>query len=529
MRHLPRLVALLLIAVPAAASAQQTRPERTDFKETSSYADVVGFLDSLRLRGALFRQGIIGYSPEGKPIPYLILSRPLIGTPGEAARSGKPVVYIQANIHAGEIEGKEAIQMLVRDLTLGSLRPLLDSLVLLVVPIYNSDGNDRWAPGEVNRPGQNGPAVVGTRANGQGYDLNRDYVKLEAPETRGALALINAWDPDAFIDLHTTDGSYHGYRLTYAPGLNPNSPPANDYVRDWFLPTIRERVRKRHHEEMFWYGNFRNQDPDSLTLGWETYDARPRFGTNLMGMRGRISILSEAYSNDDLKTRITSTYDFVHEIFSLLAEDRTRVKAMVERSDGFHPDSVTVRSVMAPPTMQDVIAELTKPAGEGGGPYARRQRTGVFKTIRMPVFDRFAPARKEALPEGYFIPAQFSDIVALLRAQGILVGKLTAPWHGDAESFRITSDTAVNFVFEGHREVTLDGQWGAHPGTDAPAGWYFVSTRQPLGVLAAYLLEPASEDGYVAWNFLDHALRRGRDYPFYRVRTEIDTPRMMVQ
>ncbi|HEU4763769.1 MAG TPA: M14 family metallopeptidase [Gemmatimonadales bacterium] len=527
MRHVA-LAALLACAAAAPLRAQQTRPERTDYRETSSYADVMAFLDSLRVRGAAFREGTIGRSPEGKPIPYLILSRPLVTTPGEAARSGKPVVYIQANIHAGEVEGKEAAQMLVRDLTLGALRPLLDSLVLIVVPIYNTDGNDHFAPGEVNRPGQNGPALVGTRANGQGFDLNRDYVKLEAPETRGSLDLINRWDPDVFLDLHTTDGSYHGYRLTYSPGLNPNSPPTNDYVRDWFLPKIRERVRQRHHEEMFWYGNFRNQDPDSLTQGWETYDPRPRFGTNLFGMRGRLSILSEAYSNDDLRTRVTSTYDFVHEILSLLAEDRARVKTLVAAADRYHPDSVTVRSVMAPATMQDVIAELTQPAGEGGGPYARRKRTGIFKTIRMPVFDRFAPARKEALPEAYLLPAQFSDIVALLRAQGIAVGQLTAPWHGDGETFRLDSVSAVPYVFEGHREVTLTGQWAAHPGLDAPAGWYVVSTRQPLGLLAAYLLEPASEDGYAAWNFLDRALRRGHDYPFLRVRTPVTTPRLLV-
>ena len=525
---LPIAALAFALSLPRAARAQLTRPERTAFKETSSYADVMAFLDSLRLRGAQFREGVMGLSPEGKPIPYVIVSRPLVSTPVEAARSGKPVVYIQANIHAGEIEGKEAAQMLLRDLTLGALRPLLDSVVIVMAPIYNSDGNDRWAPGEVNRPGQNGPALVGTRANGQGFDLNRDYVKLEAPETRGSLALLTAWDPDVFLDLHTTDGSYHGYALTYSPGLNPNSPPANDYVRDWFLPRIRERVRQRHHEEMFWYGNFRDQDPDSLTQGWETYDPRPRFGTNLFGMRGRISILSEAYSNDDLKTRITSTYDFVHEILSLLAEDRARVKAVIARSDAFRPDSVIVRSVMAPPTMQDVIAELTRPAGEGNGPYARRTRTGVFKTIRMPVFDRFAPARKEALPEAYLLPPQFADIVALLRRQGILVGRLGAPWHGDGETFRIDSLSATSVVFEGHRAVSLEGHWAAHPGLDAAAGWYVVSTRQPLGVLAAYLLEPASEDGYVEWNFLDRALRAGQDYPFFRVRAPIDTPRAMV-
>ena len=177
--------------------------------------------------------------------------------------------------------------MLLRDLTLGPLRPLLDSIVLILVPIYNTDGNDAFGN---NRPGQNGPASVGMRPNGQGLDLNRDYVKQEAPETRGAAALIAAWDPDLFVDLHTTNGSYHGYQLTYSPGLNPNSPPANDWGRDRLLPELRRRMRERHQREVFWYGNFRNQHPDSLVQGWETYEpasplrqqlvrhARPRVG-----------------------------------------------------------------------------------------------------------------------------------------------------------------------------------------------------------------------------------------------------------
>ena len=199
-----------LAAVAGPLRAQQTRPERTNWTETSSHADVLGFLDSLRLRGADLQVGELGKSPEGKTIPYVLASRPLVTDPAAAHRSGKPVVLIQANIHAGEVEGKEAAQMLLRDLTLGPLKPLLDSVILIVVPIYNSDGNDHWAAGEVNRPGQNGPAVVGMRANGQGLDLNRDYVKAEAPETRASLAMFAAWDPDVFVDLHTTDGSYHG-------------------------------------------------------------------------------------------------------------------------------------------------------------------------------------------------------------------------------------------------------------------------------------------------------------------------------
>ena len=194
------------------------------------------------------------------------------------------MIYLQANIHAGEVEGKEAAQMLLRDLTLGPLAPLLDSLVLLVVPIYNVDGNEALASGDTNRPGQHGPALVGRRANGQGLDLNRDYVKMEAPETRGAAALLLRWDPHVFVDLHTTNGSYHGYALTYSPGLNPNATAANDFVRDRLLPVLRSRMTERHRRATFPYGNFRNQHPDSLAQGWETYDARPRFGTNWIGL-----------------------------------------------------------------------------------------------------------------------------------------------------------------------------------------------------------------------------------------------------
>ena len=306
--------------------AQTTRPERTDSRETSTYADVLAFLDSLESLGAGVRVGTLGFSPQGRRIPYVIAARPMVDSPGDAHRTGKPILYVQGNIHAGEVEGKEAAQMLLRDLTLGSLLPLLDSVILLVVPIYNADGNEDFVPGERNRPGQNGPASVGRNTNGQGFNLNRDYVKLEAPETRGALALLAAWEPDFFIDLHTTNGSYHGYALTYAPGLNPNSPPANDYVREHFLPTVRERMRQRHREETFWYGNFRNQDPDSLVLGWETYDPRPRFGTNASGMRGRMAILSEGYSNAPFQQRIAATYDFLREILSLAAEERVRIK-----------------------------------------------------------------------------------------------------------------------------------------------------------------------------------------------------------
>jgi hypothetical protein len=498
-------------------AAQITRPERTGFKETSSYADVLSFLDSLQRATPEIRVGTLAMSAEGRRVPYVVASHPLVSSPPEAHRSGKLVVYLQANIHAGEVEGKEAAQMLLRDLTLGPLRPLLDHIVLLLVPIYNTDGNEAIASGTENRPGQNGPALVGRNTNGQGLNLNRDYVKMEAPETRAAASLIIAWDPDLWIDLHTTNGSYHGYVLTYAPGLNPNSNPAADFVRDRLLPTVRERMQKRHGQRTFPYGNFRNQEPDSLAQGWETYDGRPRFGTNWMGLRGRLSVLSEGYSNADFQTRIAATYNFVREVLALAVEQRTAIKSLVQASDRQRPDSIAVRSELGSPSVQPVIAEITEAAGDGSGGFARRKRTGIYRTIRMPVFDRFVAARREAIPAGYLIPRRLSDIVDLLRRQGIVLESLTQPSRASVNLFRIDS-VSVQPLFEGHRTVQVEGRWQSQPADTAlAAGWYLLRTDQRLGVLASYLLEPASEDGVVTWNLLDRELQSGVTYPILRL------------
>jgi hypothetical protein len=516
----PLACLILPAAVLAAPLAAQTiRPERTAFAETSSHDDVLAFLDSLQARGAGLRIWSLTRSPEGREVPVVLAARPMVSGADAAHRTGKPIVYIQANIHAGEVEGKEAAQMLLRDLTLGSLRPLLDSVILLVVPIYNADGNEQLAPQEINRPEQNGPPRVGRRANGQGLDLNRDYVKLEAPETRASEELLDRWNPDLFIDLHTTDGSYHGYNLTFSPGLNANHSRINTWVQDVLLPEIGDRMLRRHHSRIFPYGNFRNQTPDSLKLGWETYDGRGRYGTNWYALRGRMAILSEAYSHDPFATRIRVTYDFVREILSLVVERRNAIMPLL--AEGIRADSVATRQRFADSTMRDVIAEITlaDSSGRTGG-FAPRRRTGKFRTVRMPVWDRFTAARREAMPAAYLIPDRLQTVVELLRRQGVVVTSLPDGWKGSAEAFTIDSVRRGRNRFEGHNTLSVDGRWVA--GADSASGpWYMVSTTQPLGVLAAYLLEPGSEDGVVAWNLLDADIVPGSAYPIRRLRAPL--------
>ncbi len=520
-----RAACLALPLLTTALVAQRTVPERTAAARTSTHAEVEAFLDSLQARGAAIHVGTLGISTRGLRIPYVIAARPMVATPAEAKRSGKPVVYVQANIHAGEVEGKEALQQLLRELTLGAERGLLDSLVLIAVPIYNADGNEAFGPGTRNRPGQHGPDTVGLRPNGQGYDLNRDYVKQDAPETRAALAFVTDWDPDLFMDLHTTNGSYHGYALTWSPGLNPNRTPANDWMQDTALPAIRARLRARD-VETFPYGNFQNQHPDSLTQGWWTYESGARFGTNLMGMT-RLAVLSEAYSNDPFARRIEATRAFVREVLRYVAERPAEVRALSARMLAHRPDSVVVASTFAPPRRDTVVAELTGAAGQGGGGFARRQRSGEFRAVVMPVVDRFVGTRAEWIPPAYVLDAQWIEVVERLRRQGVVVERLDQPWTGPLGAFRVDSLTVLR-PFEGHRPVRVDGAWTPARSETIPAGSYLVPTDQRLGMLAAFLLEPASEDGYTTWNLFDRGLRARGAHPVRRVERLPDVPRTLV-
>jgi hypothetical protein len=563
--------ALALAALAPHVRAQQTRAERSKYTETSTHADVLAFIDSLQVRGAKIHVGSIGRTAQGRDLPYIVASRPLVTTPAEAKRLGRPVVYVQGNIHSGEVEGKEALQALVRDLVFDTRRNVLDSVVFIVVPDYNADGNDNMAPQARNRGAQNGPELVGTRANATGINLNRDYVRAETPETRGSLAMFNAWDPDVFVDLHTTDGSYHGYALTYSPSLHPaaslaGGPFGGAFARDSLLPVIRQRMRTRHKFEIFDYGNFSGDEGPRAAAGearsWSTYEHTPRYGSNYYALRGRISILSEAYSHDPFERRVKSTYAFVREILAFTAERSKSVLAVARASDAGLESGKTfdvpIRAAMTThPSAQVVIEEMldTIPearetlraaaaargtggggaggagrgrggapgAGAGGGgragpppcawPLAEPgvrcglRRTGKFVSRTMPVRDRFEPTLTAPLPVAYLLRrvAGTDSLLAQLRLHGVVVERLSARLDARGEQFAVDSLRKLP-ARDGHSDVRLEGRWVAADHVIGEAGDLLVRTAQPLGVLAAILLEPQCDDGLTTWNFFDAAL-----------------------
>jgi hypothetical protein len=549
---------------------------------------VLDFLDSLQARaGDRIWVGSMGRTVEGRDLPYVVASRPLVSTPAEAKRLRRPVIYVQGNIHSGEVEGKEALQALLRDLLSKTGPSVLDSVIFIAAPIYNADGNERLQPQARARSSQNGPEMVGTRPNATGLNLNRDYIKADAPETRASLALFNAWDPDIYVDLHTSNGSPHGYALTYSPSLNPagDLPYATfgaAYTRDSLLPIIRRRMQSRHNFATFDYGNFGSDGPgrggpaagppagrgaggrgadsagrggapggrggrggggggggmvDTLPQAWRTYEHTPRYGSNYYALRGRIAFLSEAFSHDPFERRVKSTHAFVREILSIAAEKRVSILALAERSDrnlatGKLTD-VPIRSRMTTkpfkaPLAHEVFVRTGDTVQFEPGLGRGIKRTGRIKTTTLNIYDRFEPTLSVKAPPAYIIPALGADsIVAMLRVHGITVERLRAPWKGTGETFAIDSLVRGRAPFEGHTEVRLEGAWRSGA-LEAAAGAYVVRTTQPLGVLAVILLEPQSDDGLTTWNFLDRQLSVGGDYPILRARAPVMVPAWIV-
>ena len=542
-----RIVLLLFAALSALeASAQtadlRTRAEISNYEETSTYADVTRVIDGLVATAApLVHTESFGKTEEGRDLPLIVISDPKVTTPAAAHKLGRPIVYVQANIHAGEVEGKEAILRLARRMVSGDLRAMTRQMVFLIAPDYNADGNEKVSP--MNRTAQYGPVNgVGTRENSKGLDLNRDYMKLDSAEARSLVGMINKWDPHVLVDLHTTNGSYHAYHLTYSPTLNPNADPRLiEFTKSRMLAPIRQAMLKTHNWRIYDYGNFAAEDPGGKqgprvdpanpgSVSWRTFDHRPRFGNNYAGLRNRIAILSEAYSYLDFKGRVDVTEDFVEEIYKSVQANARQIMTLTAQADRAFTAPVNGRSLelgvdfsMSSSTdkVEIMVGDVTKVAN----PKSEREMLAmapVATPVAMREYITFAPTRTLEMPKGWIIPKALADSPRLaatlerLRWHGIKFDQTAAEMRLAVERFTIADMTKATRPFQNRYEARLKGTFDRIQLT-VESGSIFIPSNQPLARLAFYLLEAESDDGLVTWNVLEEGLAAGQTYPIYRV------------
>ncbi len=504
---------VFVIQGPAAAQSLaglQTRAEATDFVETSRYDDVVEMVEALAEMSDQVHLTSFGYTNEGRALPLLVLGADG-ASPEEVLATGKTRVYLQGNIHAGEVCGKEALLMLVRDYARGLYPSWTDDLVLLVAPIYNADGNERVDLR--NRPRQHGPlGGMGQRPNAQGLDLNRDHMKLDSPEARSLVGMMNDYDPHVGVDLHTTNGTRHAYRLTYSPPLHPNTPSGIDeLLREEFLPTVTDRIREEHGWEYYYYGNHSPRRP-----GWYTFDHRPRFNNNYIGLRNRIAILSEAYAYDTFEDRVRSTLWFVEEILTFASERAGDLRRVVEEAD----DEPIIGTRLATRAdfersseeVEILLGEVTEERHPQTGEIILR-RVEASRSESMFEYGTFEATSTEVVPSAYYLLPGASDAAERLRAHGVTMRPAPARVAG-LQAFAMDSSTVAARPFQGRNERTLFGAWAATSET-LPEGSLEVPMEQPLARLVFTLLEPRSDDGFANWAILDEEIEAG-GYPVLR-------------
>lgn len=517
--------------------ALYSRAERTNFKATSNYDDVQQFLFELKARTNEMTLHTFGKTTEGRALWLAVFSRPQIFSPIQAVQSQKPVVLLQNNIHAGEVCPKEASLILMRDLAFGKLNQLLDELIILVVPIYNADGNERLS--EANRLSQIGPENgVGVRTNAIGLDLNRDYMKIEAEETACLIKnLYIAWQPDVIIDGHTTDGSRHGYDLTFGFPQHPNAPERLiAFIRDTMLPAVAEKIRRDTGIEMFYYGDFVNfRKPEE---GWATYSHHARFGAAYGGLQNRIAILMETYSYIPFERRIKAAYHFMRESLEYTARNAAHIKQLVKESvaetvtRGEHYDPK--KNLIAIEVAKQAFAEPVTVIGYVVKEKKHRDGSVSFlptktkKLYKAPYFGNFVPSRSVPRPLGYLLPKSERRIVHKLMQHGIAVERLLQPFTAKVEYFEVQEIQVSEQCFQGHREVTLRVARVPKEMTFL-AGDFLVPMNQPTGNVIAGLLEPDSDDSLAHWNYFDNyltgKLRFEKDFITEYEYNLIDLPR----
>ncbi|MBK8726046.1 MAG: hypothetical protein IPL96_08290 [Holophagaceae bacterium] len=493
----------------------QTIPEATRHARTSTVAEVRTFMEALRKRNP----ALVPYHPKGAP-KTTEAGAPLLAWRLPATAKDAVRVYINANIHAGEVEGKEAVQVLVRELLQGKHPELRKHIDLVICPAYNADGTDGLDPA-IRRHQPNPASGVGRRENARGLDLNRDLMKVQAANTRWFLALLQDFDPAVVFDLHTTNGSYHGFHLTYAPALALGADADLLTFNRRLLVEVRETLKKEGLPT-YDYGNFAPEErgggawaPDKVDTKperWETFDALPRYLSNYPALQGRLGILSEEYVYRSYPDRIADTRRFVTACLGWIAAHPAEVNrtiAAARRLPAKLPLGAELKETER--ATFDLVDPIKNAQGQVTGEKSQR-------SVELPSFVTFAGKDFQDLPAGYLVDAAFAERVRpVLEAHGLKVLPGRARSQAPVRHFKETGRTVAKGAFQGVLSLDLQGAWT----TEAPARartlpWdaksldaaLYIPVQQRHGRLAFYLLDPRSPDGLVHWGFFHEVLLR---------------------
>ncbi|MEB1548398.1 M14 family metallopeptidase [Xanthomonas campestris pv. campestris] len=506
---------LLLTSAPAALTAEPltTVAERSGFVQTGRFDEVIALCDAFAQR---YPQAVrcisFGTTPEGRPMKALVVSTSGALDAASAAQRALPVVLVQGGIHAGEIDGKDAGFLALRELLDGTAgKGVLDKVVWIFVPVFNVDGHERF--GAWNRPNQRGPEQMGWRTTAQNLNLNRDYVKADAPEMQAMLQLVQQWDPLMYVDLHATDGAQfeHDVSVQVEPVHAGDAALRKDGTR-WRDAVIADLAKQGSLPLPYYPSLVREDDPSS---GFADDVSPPRFSHGYFLLRNRFGMLVETHSWKQYPVRVRVTRNAIVSVLQQAARHGTQWLADAHAADrrasalAGHLEPLSYAAGPGTRTVAFRGYAYTRTPSPVSGALMTRYDERTPQIWKVPLRDQIAPdVTVEAPRGGYLVPAAQAALVAdTLRLHGITFQTLTQAGDRAVQSFRADTATFAARSNEGHQGLTVSGQW--HAETRAvPAGALFVPIAQPKARLVMAILEPQAPDSLLQWGLFNLVFER---------------------
>jgi hypothetical protein len=486
-----------------------TTGEKTEWNQTAPYAEAVEISHRLERASKFVKVMDIGTTPEGRTMIALVVSKDRAFTPADAAKTNKAVIMIQSGIHAGEIEGKDTVLMLIRDMTVSrKFAAWLDHAIFVVIPVFNVDGHEYFSA--YHRASQNGPASTGLRATAQRLNLNRDYMKADTPEMKAWLRVFNSWMPDFLIDNHVTDGSDMQYDVTWDMARNQDiAEPAGAWVRNKYVPELDKRMAADGHL-VAPYGALRNRE-----FFMEVFS--PRYSHLYSAVQNRPSLLVETHSLKTARTRAWANYDIMRHTFDIITADAESLRKAVREADRAMSARAGDRSA-EPVYLAGKVSDKSRPIvyhALKNAPFKSEvtganvtHYTGELDDIQTVIHDQIDTTLAAQMPLGYLIPAAFSSAAALLQVHGVEIERTPKPLDQVFETYRFTSTKFAANASEGHVMLTVEPRVVKEK-IFIPAGSYWIPMKQRRARLVLSLLEPNAPDSIAAWGLLDSVFEGG--------------------
>jgi Zinc carboxypeptidase len=501
----------------------RTPAEISDYRTTPDYADTLAYLE--RVAAAATGQVKIenfGRTGEGRNLKIVIVSKDGVFDPDAIHASGRAILLVQNAIHAGEMDGKDACLALLRDLVITkSKAALLDHVVLVFIPVYNIDGHERRSA--YNRINQNGPELIGWRGNGTNINLNRDYMKADAPETRAFLKMFHRWMPDFFVDDHVTDGADFQYDVTFNVDATPDVAPATaQWIRESVTPDLEKQIDAAGHIAFPTLINLVDDSDAAKGLGMMSNP--PRFSTGEMILENRPGLLVEIHMLKDYKTRVTGNYEILCALLAVMNRDAAKLIDLNRTAD---TDAAKLGAhALGNDRFPLAIGwgDITTPVLFRGYQYKRAlsEVSGTMWVnythepwnVTLPLAEEAKVTASATPPAGYIIPPQWTHVVDVLAAHDVVMQRTGASWTGKVERYKCTGMEWQGPPFEGRHPIFSGEGAGAEPGrygtctltTDTvtfPAGSVVVALNQRLSKVAIQWLEPEAPDSALRWGFFD--------------------------